>query len=684
MKSIDVKKIVTSFIFLFSILLSAQKTSDEALNTALDSMMSNPNYSYALFSKISKNKQKSYIVRAEAELGLARYFNSIGIADSSMYYARKSLIHLRSKKHLATAYRVLGSSYRRKGKMKNARQLLFRSLEISEEIKFKEMISKVKSDLGILYINEKDFEKGLQFLKESIAIAENGQAVYGNYVNIGNIYFYKGDFDNAEKYYTKAFELMPKQKDPKVSATIALNLGSVLFENSKYKKASDYYQKSKQIADMHGLKDKSLNASIHQAMVLDAIGNEEDAIGILEAARIPAEKNHNLEIQKTINENLANIYSKIGNHQSANISLKRLYTLKDSIRYKQKQKEIVELEVKYETARKQKEIDLLKIKTANKDLELKNQQKAYSQIALEQALENEKKTNEILVLKNTKQQRENEILTLKEEQLLKNEEIKRERLLKRSFIIGFLIILLPIMALLFVYYQKLQIKNEVNMQREEINKQKIDAFLKEQELKLANTYVFAQNEERSRIARELHDYIGGNLASLKLQIENTHENDSLQESVLEQLDDIYEQVREISHNLIPKKICDTLYTNYIDNYIESLKKAKKPEIVFIPHPKNKVNRMADHLKVEIFKIIQELLTNALKYAKAGIIEICLNVYDRDIEIIFEDNGIGFDKEQSANGIGLSNIQQRLNQLQAKMDIDSMINRGTAIRIKIPN
>ena len=630
MDNIRFRKILVLISFWSTFFCFGQESVIIKLDKAIDSLDTNPTYSYSVLSEISKNKKHQDSLRAKAKLYLGSYFNSIGIIDSSMYYTRASLIHLRNKKYKAKAYRLLGSSFRRSGQIDNALEILYRSLKISEEIAYQDMISKVKSDLGLLYANKKEYEKAIRFLQESIDNATSEQAIYGNYVNIGAIYFFRKDFENAEKYFLKAFEMMPPEKDPKVSATIALNLGSVLYENKKYNQAIEYYEKSKQIADNHGFVDKSLNAITHKALVIGILGNHSEAVKMLTNTMTKAKEISNLEIQTNIYENLVAIYEDANDHKSANDALIQFHILRDSLNNRKQRKEITELEVKYETATKEKEI-----------------------------------------------------LVLKEDQLLKEAEIKRQRLLKRFYIFGFIIVLIPIIGLLLVYYQKLKVKNKYNVQKEEINKQKIASFLKEQELKLANTYVIAQNEERNRIARELHDSIGGNLAAIKLQMIDIQKDKGIRETIINQLDDTYEQVREISHNLIPKKINQTAFANYISDYIKTIEKVTDPEITFIPHPVEKINIIDDNQKVEIFKIIQELMTNALKHAKAKVIEVCLNAYQDSIVIIFEDDGIGFDTKKEVNGIGLQNIKKRLTLLKAKIDIDSAINRGTAIRIEIP-
>ena len=78
-----------------------------------------------------------------------------------------------------------------------------------------------------------------------------------------------------------------------------------------------------------------------------------------------------------------------------------------------------------------------------------------------------------------------------------------------------------------------------------------------------------------------------------------------------------------------------------------------------------------------------MLTNTLKHAKAKNVEIHVNIHNKTLQMLFEDNGVGFDKEKMRTGIGLQNIKSRLEALQGNINIDSTINRGTAVTIEIP-
>ena len=104
-----------------------------------------------------------------------------------------------------------------------------------------------------------------------------------------------------------------------------------------------------------------------------------------------------------------------------------------------------------------------------------------------------------------------------------------------------------------MYYQKIQTQSELAKKQEEYNTEKVKSLLQEQELNLIKASIDGQDEERKRIAQELHDSIGGNLAGIKLQLSSLAQNSPALKTINSQIDETYQLVRDISHTLIPKK-----------------------------------------------------------------------------------------------------------------------------------
>nr|WP_247679836.1 sensor histidine kinase [Chitinophaga polysaccharea] len=215
-----------------------------------------------------------------------------------------------------------------------------------------------------------------------------------------------------------------------------------------------------------------------------------------------------------------------------------------------------------------------------------------------------------------------------------------------------------------------------------MNRQKIAALLKDKELELLKASITGQEKERQRIAGELHDSIGGNLAAIKLQLSNQTAADRL-DALIRQVDDTYRQVRDLSHDLVPLKFGNTGFTELITGYIRQFNMPGNAIITFHAFPGEEIDRIGTTLKAEIYKIIQELITNAQKHSQASKVEIQLTRLDGMLKLLFEDDGQGFSVETVKYGIGFQNIRERLKLFDGVFSIDSFPSKGTVIDIEIP-
>jgi len=115
--------------------------------------------------------------------------------------------------------------------------------------------------------------------------------------------------------------------------------------------------------------------------------------------------------------------------------------------------------------------------------------------------------------------------------------------------------------------------------------------------------------------------------------------------VTQQIDDTYELVRDLSHNMTPKKFIEYPFTNLLKEYVDNIRSSNKQIISFDPYPEKKLNIIEEKLQIEIYAIVQELSTNTLKHAKAKKIDIQLHILENTIKLLFEDNGVGFNQEK---------------------------------------
>ena len=192
--------------------------------------------------------------------------------------------------------------------------------------------------------------------------------------------------------------------------------------------------------------------------------------------------------------------------------------------------------------------------------------------------------------------------------------------------------------------------------------------------------------ERKRIARELHDGLGVMLSSIKMRLnvlrDQLDEGPDLElSSIIKDLDTSHQEVRSISHNLMPKSLQKLGFEAAVEEQIHRINSAG----IKINYYKNLSLAHASALsQAYLFRIIQELLNNVITHSKASEVNLQFVKHENQLLLTLEDNGIGFDPEQTNRaGIGIQNVQQRVKALGGQMHLDSVPEAGTTVSIEIP-
>ena len=234
-------------------------------------------------------------------------------------------------------------------------------------------------------------------------------------------------------------------------------------------------------------------------------------------------------------------------------------------------------------------------------------------------------------------------------------------------------------------------KRKLAEQQKELETQKNLALLKEQEITTINAMVDGQEKERKRIAEDLHDNLGSVLATLKLHFENLKINREKKKINQEELfnktetliDEAYLKVRRIAHAKNAGVIANEGLLLAVQMMAEKISSADKIKIEVTHFGLDKP--LENNLEITVFRIIQELVTNILKHAEATKASINISLYDKNLNIIIEDNGKGFDtkKVNLRSGMGLSSIKTRIEYLQGNFQMDATIGKGSSMIIDIP-
>ena len=256
-------------------------------------------------------------------------------------------------------------------------------------------------------------------------------------------------------------------------------------------------------------------------------------------------------------------------------------------------------------------------------------------------------------------------------------------------VISILLILGALAAYNFYRLQRQRFKMErvLGRQKEEIAQQKINELESSLKIKNLQSMVLGQEAERTRIAEDLHDSLGGMLSSLKLQYDtlqlehNGLSSDREYQRIMSLIDDACSEVRDIARNLKPIALEKLGLTAALTDLVNRYSIRDIMDISLHTHEVDGV--LSDEAKLHVYRIIQELLNNALKHAHATEIDVQVNKMDDRLFIMVEDNGKGFDHINAKQGLGLGNLKSRVNVLRGEMEIDSSKDRGTSITVHIP-
>lgn len=239
--------------------------------------------------------------------------------------------------------------------------------------------------------------------------------------------------------------------------------------------------------------------------------------------------------------------------------------------------------------------------------------------------------------------------------------------------------LLMALAIVFfaVFYQKRMLENKLKQQQVEA----------EYQIKMLQATLHSQEIERKKLAAELHDSIGAMLSAIRANVA-TMEKKGLDEKNLNLsknlLDDTIFAVRKIGRDLMPLSLQKLGLSSAIKEMCQQYSAASGIEISFTETGESR--KLDDKQSISLFRVLQELVNNAIKHAKTAHIEIDFQWKD-DLLITIKDNGVGFDFEkhkEKASGLGLFNIENRLLAMSAKYSFenDSSFGMKTTISVAV--
>lgn len=278
-------------------------------------------------------------------------------------------------------------------------------------------------------------------------------------------------------------------------------------------------------------------------------------------------------------------------------------------------------------------------------------------------------------------------------QLEQEKEIQKLKLRQNQFsLLTFMGITFTAILLIFFLIRGNKQKKLFYEKEKELQLIKINELESEKQLLATEAVLKGQEDERTRLARDLHDSLGGMLSGIKMAF--TNQKDMLAKSTedlqlfdrnLDMLDGSIVELRTIAHNLMPESLLKFGLDTSINDYCERIDNSGTINVNYQSAGLDTFTA-SQSVTIIVYRIIQELINNTLKHASATNIYIQLVNHNGLLEITVEDDGVGFDVDilRNSSGMGWTNIRNRVNYLKGRIDIQSELQKGTTVNVYIEN
>jgi len=488
-------------------------------------------------------------------------------------------------------------------------------------------------NIAMIFMDCQQYDKAAEYLQLSISLLDKQPTVYinelyQNHISLSRNYLFQNNTLSAKKELDKAKAFLIKTTSPINYMKFYVVEGTYYTAVKAYSKALQALKKGEMLAVQSKEYNMQRNLSLEMYRLFIKQKAYQKAIAVLRKnVEGPVMHKHSSDDLIYYFE-LSETYGKLGNSKMAYTWLKKYSKLKDSINAQEVEHKISALEVKYKTAEKEKKI-----------------------IALN--AENEKAN-----------------LSAKNSQLL-------------SWLFGIACLFLLIVAILgWLFYRsskKLTIQKDLNHQ------QQIEDFDRRQEIKIVQAMLNAKEEEQNRVARDLHDGLGGTLAGIKINLSHyatkkKNNDDPELYQIMDQMEGSINELRRIAHDMMPEMLLKFGLEESLRDLCTSLTSEKlNIDFKYLGAKRSFLPQQ----QINIYRIIQEAMHNAVKHAEAENILLQCSQNDNTFYITIEDDGKGFDPAHLTKGMGIQNIKNRVAYLDGEMEILSAENKpGTSINIEL--
>ena len=592
-----------------------------------------------------KSKQLKKILQQSIAMGyndqactllmdIARAHASRGDFDSTFHYFNQARTYCNNPnfdKTLPAAFLAdLGAFYSSlRSEEIAANKSYYQALNYLKAKNLTENTLTIKLYLYLFYTQEKlgNPERGLSYLKEAEKLALKLNyipALISVRTNLGNYYAERKDFKAAQKYFGLAVADAEKnwQPDwhPNILMAALVGKASAFTKTGEAEKAIPLLKKALQIARENQIIYSEVVAAIELGGAYNKLNRYRETLELVTTALKAQGGDFNWYKEEGYKV-LMDAYEGLGQYKPALEYQRKLYAFNDSLTNKDKTVALNELEIKFQTAIKDKDI-------AAKKLLIETQKNKISR-------------NNTLI----------------------------------AGISGAAVLAVLLLVILY--------KNAA--QKQNIQQLEIQTLRRQQEIEILRSKMQGEEQERKRLSRELHDGIGSMIASVIMRLSLLKKQDPALvtskdfEEVLQMLQETGQEVRKTSHNIMTDIIDKQSLFEAIKGYCDSISRGSQVKIDVQFYGDS--DKFSSHCKHVIYRIVQELVHNIIKHAQATEAIVQGVVSEDSFNLTVEDNGIGFDATSGPKGLGLRNVESRVKSLFGEFHVESSPGKGTTFNME---
>ena len=498
-----------------------------------------------------------------------------------------------------------------------------KALELSKKASSKYLVSVCYGGVVTAYNYLRQFDHSIQINKEFLSYASKVPVdtllLAKAYNNLGAAYINSGDKKTAAQYFSNFEQLLPGLKSHYMNYLFISNKAHRLMEDGKYKEAIQIALQAIDISRKNNISSLNKLSSYYLLGYIYYLNNDfKKAMLYLDTTYTIASETGSAEYIMYAASGMAEIEGKLGNYKSAAEYLTLQMNLSDSISNVKSKINANFLNIQYQTAQKE------------------------AQINLQQASIRQKNTlNYILI--------------------------------------GSAASLLVISLLGYRNYRN----------KQKLQQQRITELETEKQLTATEAVLKGEEQERTRLAKDLHDGLGGMLSGIKYSLNTmkgnlvmTPDNAQAFERSMDMLDSSIKEMRRVAHNMMPEALVkfglDTALKDFCNDINQSGALKLSYQSIGL-----KDTVIEQTTAIAICRIVQELLNNTMKHSAATNAIVQVSKMDDLLSVTVEDDGKGFDASilEKSKGIGWENIKNRVEFLKGKLDVNSQSGKGTSVHIE---